>query len=58
LITVLGLVLVRLPLAYLFGVVLGYGLWAAWLAMCGDFVLRAILAGGRFARGKWTSLKV
>jgi putative MATE family efflux protein len=57
-ITVLGLVLVRLPLAYVFGVVLGGGLWAAWLAMCGDFVLRALLAGVRFARGKWISLKV
>jgi len=57
-ITILGLVLVRLPLAYVFGVVLGGGLWAAWLAMCGDFVLRAILAAIRFARGKWVSLKV
>ncbi len=58
LITVLGLALVRLPAAYLFGAVLGGGLWAVWLAMCGDFSLRAGLAALRFARGKWIALKV
>ena len=50
--------LVRLPLAYVFGVFLAGGLWAAWLAMFGDFVLRSILAAIRFARGRWISLKV
>lgn len=58
LITILGLSLVRIPAAYLFGAVLGTGLWGAWMAMCGDFVLRAGLAAVRFIRGKWALVKV
>lgn len=58
LITVLGQTLVRLPLAYFFGIVLQGGLFAAWLAMCCDFVVRAALLAIRFARGKWMSVRV
>jgi len=58
LITVMGNILVRLPAAYVLGVLWQWGLWGVWLAMCGDFVMRAALAAGRFARGRWIHTRV
>jgi len=58
LITVLGLALVRLPLGYVLGIVWGKGLLGAWLAMCADFSLRALLAVRRFVGGRWIHVKV
>jgi Na+-driven multidrug efflux pump len=58
LITFVGVTLLRLPLAWWLGVTLGWALLGAWLAMCADFVLRAALTSGRFARGKWIRVKV
>ena len=57
-VTALGQTLIRLPLAYLFGVVMGGGLLGAWLAMCLDFVVRGALVATRFARGKWIGSRV
>ncbi|MFQ5491811.1 MAG: MATE family efflux transporter [Phycisphaerae bacterium] len=58
LITVTTLVLVRLPLGYLFGATFGWGLWGAWMAMCADFIFRGGLASWHFARGKWIHVRV
>jgi len=58
LITVLGLALMRLPLGYVLGIVWGKGLLGAWLAMCADFSLRALLAVRRFVGGRWIHAKV
>jgi len=42
---------VRLPAAYILGVVMGLGLTGIWLALSGEFVVRAILFSARFFRG-------
>ena len=48
----------RLPLAYLFGIVLHGGLVGAWTGMFADMSARAVLSTIRFARGKWKLIKV
>ncbi len=58
LITTFTLVVFRLPLGYALGMMLGMGLWGVWIAMCVDFVIKAILSFWRFAGGKWSRLKV
>lgn len=56
--TVVSMLTLRLPMAYLFGVVMQGGLIGAWVGMCGDMLLRAILPAIRFARRRWATLKV
>ncbi len=46
--------LLRAPLAYLFGVVLGGGLLGAWIGMWADNVIRFALCWARFVHGGWT----
>ncbi len=58
LVTIVSVGLVRLPLGYLCGYVLDGGLIGAWVGMCGDMTVRAILAALRFARGKWVHARV
>lgn len=58
LISCIGILVVRLPLAYLCGIVLDGGLVGAWAGMCGDQVIRAGLAFHRFASGRWTQTTV
>jgi len=50
--------LVRVPLAYLFGIVLEGGLTGAWIGMCADVTIRGILYLIRFQRQKWTTISV
>ncbi len=50
--------LVRLPLAYLFGVVFGWGLLGIWGALVIDLALRGLLNFLRFRSGKWKTIKV
>jgi Na+-driven multidrug efflux pump len=52
-----GLVL-RVPLAYLFGVYLGWGLIGAWCGMWADNIAKFLLAGGRFIQGGWQRTRV
>jgi Na+-driven multidrug efflux pump len=52
-INLFGIFVVRLPLAYLFGVVLGGGLFGAWIGMCSDLGARAVMASVRYVRGRW-----
>jgi MATE family, multidrug efflux pump len=49
---------VRVPAAYVLGVVMGYGLNGIWFALCGELVLRGTLFGIQFARGKWAKVEV
>ena len=58
LITIASVLCVRVPLAYLFGVVLGGGLIGAWIGMCCDVLLRAILVSIRYCRGRWVHIEV
>lgn len=48
----------RLPLAWLWGIELGWGLAGAWGAMCVDMAVRAGMASARFLRGRWMHIRV
>ncbi|MGI6343694.1 MAG: MATE family efflux transporter [Bacillota bacterium] len=56
--TGLSIWVARLGLAYLFAIVLGWGLPGAWLGMFADQTCRAIFFGIRYYRGKWMELEV
>ena len=58
LITICGAVLVRIPLGYYFGIVLGWGLLGAWIGMFGDMIWRALAVAARYADGRWLTVKV
>lgn len=49
---------IRLPLAYVCGVVLDGGLFGAWIGMCADMLVRGTLVAARFLSGKWTTIRV
>lgn len=48
----------RLPLAYLFGVVLGLGLEGIWIGMSAEIVIRGAMFGVRFLRSGWERVRV
>ena len=50
--------LIRLPLAYLLALVLGWGLPGAWAALALDMSLRGVLNFLRFRSGRWKTIKV
>ncbi|MGE3315333.1 MAG: MATE family efflux transporter [Planctomycetaceae bacterium] len=52
-ITLFGVLCVRLSLAYLFGVYWQGGLFGAWIGMCADVGIRAILVAICYVRGSW-----
>jgi putative MATE family efflux protein len=56
--TALGIILVRLPLGYLCGIVLQWGLIGAWIGMVSDMAVRAGLATVRYGRGQWVHVRV
>lgn len=49
---------VRVGLAYLLALRLGFGLTGAWIGMVADLFLRSVLIQLRFNRGKWKLVKV
>lgn len=49
---------VRLPLAWLLGVHLGFGLAGIWMGLCGELVVRATLFLSRFLHGGWKQVRV
>jgi putative MATE family efflux protein len=50
--------LIRIPLAFLLGLSLGFGLTGVWLAMVLDMTGRAVLLTLRFRTGAWKRLRV
>ncbi len=48
----------RLPAAWVLGVIMGMGLRGVWLGMCGEIVLRALLFAWRFCNGGWMRIRV
>lgn len=58
LISIIGSILIRVSVGYLFGIVLQWGLLGAWMGMFADMVWRAVAAIARFARGRWTTVRV
>ena len=53
LVTVVGAILIRLPLAWYLGIELGWGLASVWWASLIDWVARTALLVGLWARGRW-----
>jgi multidrug resistance protein, MATE family len=49
---------IRLPLAYIFALVMGYGATGVWIAMVISMVIQGILMARRFRGGKWKGVKV
>lgn len=54
----LGTFCVRVPVAWFFGIHLGYGLFGAWIGMGADNLLRCGLITWRYLVGRWTLVKV
>lgn len=57
-ISVFGLWIFRIPLAYVLGVTLGWGAVGAWTAMTIDTFVRGGLYVYQFRKGKWKEVKV
>jgi Na+-driven multidrug efflux pump len=49
---------IRLPAAWLLGIVLEMGLVGVWIALCGELIVRAALFFIRFLHGGWALRKV
>jgi len=49
---------VRLPLAYFFGVALGWGLEGIWIGLSAEIVIRGLMFGARFLHGGWAKVRV
>ncbi len=58
LITTLSSYGVRLPLVFVLGVSLDFGLKGVWFGLCGEFIARAAMFSARFLHGGWKSLDV
>ena len=54
----LCLFLIRLPLAYLFGIVLNLGLVGVWYGLCSEMCVRGLIFAGRFFHGGWLKTQV
>jgi Na+-driven multidrug efflux pump len=54
----IGVILVRVPTAYFFGIVMNGGLFGAWIGMGVDIGLRAVLIAVRYHRGRWLATRV
>jgi MATE family multidrug resistance protein len=50
--------LIRLPLAVLLALILGYGAVGVWVAMITSMTVQGLLMARRFHRGQWKTLKV
>ena len=57
-ITLVSTVCVRVPLAWFFGVVLGYGLAGIWIGLCVELAVRGLLFLERFVSGRWERVTV
>ncbi|MDF2570267.1 MAG: yeeO 2 [Sporomusa sp.] len=52
-VTTVGVWLIRLPLVYLFIIVWGYDITAAWYITAGDYLIRSSILWWRFSSEKW-----
>jgi MATE family, multidrug efflux pump len=50
--------IIRLPLAYLMAIMLGFGAFGVWLAMVASMVAQGLLMAYRFQRGKWKTMEI
>lgn len=54
----IGNIILRLGLSYLFVIVLGWGLWSAYVAILIDWLVRGVLLSYWVAQGRWKKTKV
>lgn len=57
-ITIVGTLCFHVPVSYLFGITLGWGLTGVWFGSALDWILRAIAIYILFKRGRWKSINV
>lgn len=55
---ILSRFIIRLPLAWLLGIQLGWGLPGIWLAMSTDFLLRGLVFAVHTRQGRWRAIRV
>jgi MATE family multidrug resistance protein len=55
---VISMWLIRLPLAFLLSLVLGYGAVGVWVAMITSMTVQGVLMARRFYQGKWKHVRV
>ena len=55
---VVGMWLIRLPLAAAFALILGYGATGVWVAMVISMVCQGILMAIRFQSGRWKEMRI
>jgi Na+-driven multidrug efflux pump len=55
---IIGMWFIRLPLAFLVALILGYGATGVWLVMVTSMVFQGTFMAFRFGRGRWKGLKV
>ena len=53
---IVGMWLIRLPLAIVLGLLLGYGALGVWMAMVISMIVQGMLMAVRFYRGKWKGI--
>lgn len=51
--TIIGMMVFRIGLGYVFGVMLGWGITGVWLGMFTDWMLRSLLYWRRLQTGRW-----
>jgi len=54
----IGMWLLRIPLSYILGIQLGFGIMGVWWAMTIDLFVRFILVVWRYRLGKWKTMQV
>lgn len=54
----IGIWLIRLPLSYVFGIVMGYGVMGVWVAMTLDIVIRFFLNLRLYIKGNWKRVEL
>jgi putative MATE family efflux protein len=57
-VSIVGMFVVRLPIALLLGFTLGIGILGAWIAFVIEYNVRAIIIAWRFRKGHWKTIKV
>lgn len=55
---IVGMWLIRLPLAFLLAIVLAYGATGVWVAMVISMTSQGLLMARRFHKGSWKGLKL
>ena len=58
LVTIVGTLCFHLPVAYVFGIVLEWGLAGIWFGAALDWILRSIAVYILFRKGRWRKIKV